>query len=89
MVRTGQNQCQVIRYLDKRSHVPENVCKVHLVMALVPTRQKIFSESLGPHGWGIRRTVSWSHSRILHSGVGCSGHSGSGAVVHTRRSGSR
>lgn len=50
MVRTGQNQCQVIRYLDKCSHVSENVCKVHLVMALVPTGQKRFSESFGLHG---------------------------------------
>ena len=48
-VRTGQNQCQVIRYLDECSHVSENVCKVHLVMAFVAAGGEI-AESLGPHG---------------------------------------
>jgi hypothetical protein len=48
-VRTGQNQCQVIRRLDKRSHISKNICQVQLVMTHMPTGQTKFCESLGLH----------------------------------------
>lgn len=49
---TRQDQCQVIRYLDERGHVSENVCKVHLVMTIVSAERMEFSESLGLSSWG-------------------------------------